>query len=162
MNIYTGSYNNCNIGNLVSISGDKGKSVGYIGNFYTKLAPKKSFWKKWHDNIGILTEDENNRYYMECYYDEVLKFLNPFEVVEELFEFGNDVIMLCYENENNFCHRHLVAAWLELELNIIIEEVITLNNGDLKILEVKNEIKNSFKEIIIHSKKVRKLVNNKN
>ena len=39
MRIFTGSYNNCKLGDLVSISGDKGRSVGFEGNSYTKLAP---------------------------------------------------------------------------------------------------------------------------
>lgn len=41
--IFTGCYDNCKNGNLVSISGDKGRSVGFNGNSYTKLAPKKVF-----------------------------------------------------------------------------------------------------------------------
>ena len=49
MRIFTGNYRNCKIGDLVSISGDKGKSVNFVGNTYTKLAPKKEFWKIWHN-----------------------------------------------------------------------------------------------------------------
>lgn len=37
MRIFTGNYENCKVGNLVSISGDKGKSVGFNGNSYTIL-----------------------------------------------------------------------------------------------------------------------------
>lgn len=54
MRVFTGSYENCKIGDLVSISGDKGRGVNFVGNAYTKLAPKKEVWKIWHDNIGIV------------------------------------------------------------------------------------------------------------
>lgn len=55
-----------------AISGNKGKDVNYIGKCYPKLAPKKSFWKIWHDNIGKISEEENNKYYIEQFYKEVL------------------------------------------------------------------------------------------
>ena len=44
-----------------SISGNRGKDANYEGRFYHKLAPKYSFWKIWHDNIGKVSEEENNR-----------------------------------------------------------------------------------------------------
>jgi len=70
--IFTGSYENCKVGNLVSISGDKGKKVGFTGNSFMKLAPKREFWEIWHNNIGKISEEENNKYYMEQYYKQVL------------------------------------------------------------------------------------------
>ena len=54
--IYTGSYENYKYvpERFVSISGDKGKSANFNGKTYSKLAPKLSFWKIWHENIGII------------------------------------------------------------------------------------------------------------
>lgn len=43
-------------GNLISISGDRGKSVGFEGKTMSQLAPKLSFWKVWHNNIGKIPE----------------------------------------------------------------------------------------------------------
>lgn len=40
--IYTGSYKNCLKGHLVSISGDRGKSVNFQGACFSALAPKLS------------------------------------------------------------------------------------------------------------------------
>ena len=54
--ILTGNYDNCKIGNTISISGDRGKSVGYTGNSFTRLAPKLSFYKVWHDNIDKISK----------------------------------------------------------------------------------------------------------
>ena len=63
MRIYTGSYDNCKTGNLISISFDEGKSAGYNGECYLKLAPEKNFWREWKNNIGVLSEEENNSQY---------------------------------------------------------------------------------------------------
>ena len=73
--ICTGKYENCKSGNLISISGDRGKKVGFEGKAIPKLAPKLSFWKVWHDNIGKLSEEKNNRYYVQEYWNQV--FLPP-------------------------------------------------------------------------------------
>lgn len=119
--IYTSSHKNCNTNVLktYAISGNKGKDVNYQGDTYPKLAPKLSFWKIWHDNIGKVSEEENNKYYIEHYYNEVLSKLDPEEIYKEL----NNSILLCYEDNEEFCHRHIVAAWLELLLGIEVPEV---------------------------------------
>ena len=44
--IYTGNYETCKAGNLISISGDRGRSVGFSGKAISKLAPKRKFWKE--------------------------------------------------------------------------------------------------------------------
>ena len=55
--IKTSSYNNfkSDIFRTVSISGDRGKNAGYKGECYSKLAPKLSFWKKWHEKYPSTT-----------------------------------------------------------------------------------------------------------
>jgi len=47
-------------------------------------------------------------------FSEMLKGLNPEKVVRELAELskGQDLALVCYEAPANFCHRHLVADWL--------------------------------------------------
>lgn len=75
-------------------------------------------WKKTHDN----------NYYVEHFNKEVLDTLNAGTVVEELYRItGNlalnpllfndrslipDIALICYEKPSDFCHRHLVADWL--------------------------------------------------
>ena len=108
--ILTGNYENCKIGNIISISGDKGKSVGYTGKALTSLAPKLSFWKTWHDNIGKISE---------------------------------------YENNKDFCHRHLVAFWLELFLGIKTYEVkADEQNKKLVILDRPEYLKDELEKVI--------------
>ena len=119
--ICTCSHNNMN-SNLYatcSISGNRGKDVDYKGKCYPKLAPKLSFWKVWHDNIGKISEEENNRYYVEEYWNQVLSKLDPEEVYREL----DGSVLLCYEDNDKFCHRHIVAAWLEILLGKNVPEV---------------------------------------
>ena len=135
MRIFTGSYENCKLGDLVSISGDKGRSVGFEGNAYTKLAPRKEFWKTWHDNIGKISEEENNKYYMEEYYKQVLSKLDAKNVYEELSKFGKNVVLLCFEENDKFCHRHLVATWLQRELEINVPEISIDKEANIEVLE---------------------------
>lgn len=118
--IDTSSYNNWQSTNFktCSISGDYGKSANYQGKNYPELAPKLSFWQVWHDNIGKISEEKNNRYYIQEYWNQVLSKLDPKDVYREL----NDHVLLCYEPNDEFCHRHIVAAWFEILLGVKVEE----------------------------------------
>lgn len=83
----------------------------YKGLQYKKLAPKYDFFIKWKEN-------QDNDYYIKCFNEQVLNKLNAKEVLLELSEligFNNkykDICLICYEKPNDFCHRHLVADWL--------------------------------------------------
>lgn len=148
MRIFTGSYENCKIGNLVSISGDKGKSVNFIGETYLKLAPKRDFWRIWKYNIGKVNEEENNNFYMREYYKKVLSDLNPEEVMQELKKFGQNVVLLCYEENQDFCHRQLVATWLERKLQIEVPEISIDKEGNIKVLERNKKYVEKFNNIM--------------
>ena len=143
--IRTSNYNNFkdSIYKTYSISWGMGKELGYNGKSYMELAPKKEFWRTWKDNIGKISEEENNKYYIEQYYDLVLSKLD----VEEVYNHLNYSILLCYEDSNMFCHRHIVAAWIELLLD---EKVAEVNVIDGKIVEVERPdyIKEYLEEIM--------------
>lgn len=119
--ISTCSYKNfnSNLASTIAISGDHGKQANYNGRYFRELAPKLSFWEKWHDNIGVIPEEENTKYYIEQYYKEVLSKLNP----EIIFDKLNYNILLCYEDNTEFCHRHVVAEWLQILLEEEIPEI---------------------------------------
>lgn len=128
--LYTENYTNCEGSICVSISGDGGKKANFRGQKYPALAPKFDFWKIWHNNIGKISEEENTRYYIHEYYNQVLKNLDPYKVFSAL----DNSILLCYENEKEFCHRHLVAFWLEENLKVNVDEVkITKKDGLIKL-----------------------------
>jgi uncharacterized protein (DUF488 family) len=52
-------------------------------------------------------------------YQEILDRLDPRKVYQEL---GEDAILLCFEKAGEFCHRRLVAEWLERELGVEVPE----------------------------------------
>lgn len=149
--IYTCSHHNyqSNLFKTYAISGNRGKNVNYQGECFSKLAPKLSFWQIWHNNIGIVSKEENNKYYIKAYYNQVLKKLNPQEIYQQL----DNSILLCYEKNNEFCHRHIVAAWLELSLNIPIPEVKIINS-QITVVTRPSYIKNILKDIIKNDQQI--------
>lgn len=87
----------------------------YKGLQYKKLAPKYDFFMKWKEN-------HDNDYYIKCFNTQVLDTLKSEVVVAELSKMaGNSnnnfehICLICYEKPSDFCHRHLVADWLNEE-----------------------------------------------
>ena len=150
--IDTSSYNNWQSTNFktCSISGDYGKSANYQGKSYPELAPKLSFWQVWHDNIGKISEEKNNRYYIQEYWNQVLSKLDPEQVYREL----DNSVLLCYEANTEFCHRHIVAAWFEILLGINVPET---KAKDYEIEEVERPIyiKQYLEEVMRHNRNMR-------
>ena len=150
--ISTSSYNDWRSDNFItySISDDHGKGANYQGRYYSNLAPKLSFWKTWHDNIGKISEEENNRYYVQEYLTQVLSGLDPEQVYREL----DDSILLCYESSTEFCHRHIVAAWLEILLGINVPEV-RANDYAIEEVEKPTYIKQYLEWAMRHNRNMR-------
>ena len=145
--IYTGNYKNCLKGHLVSISGDRGKSAGFNGPSFSPLAPKLSFWKAWYNSIGRIPDDINNYHYIRQYYEQVLKHLDPNDIINY---FIDETILLNYEYNTELCHRHIVAYWLERNLGIKVEEVKVDEMGNIIILDRPIWIKEVLDEIILN------------
>lgn len=84
---------------------------GYQGASYRQLSPHYDFYSKYKI-------DHDESYFTMCYYDKVLRHLNPTRVVAELYATAGktycngDIALICYEKSTDFCHRHLVAEWL--------------------------------------------------
>jgi hypothetical protein len=76
------------------------------GRRYPALAPRRE----------MLKLDEAN-YRVE--YQKILDNLDPRKVFEDL---GQDAILLCWEAPGEFCHRRLVAEWLEAHLGVTVPE----------------------------------------
>lgn len=92
---------------------------------YKLLAPKWKWWKEWHDKfIDDLECEESKKFYADNYHSTVLGMLVADEVANELNRIakGNDVCLLCYETPKKFCHRHIVAEWLNVN-NIECKEL---------------------------------------
>ncbi len=72
----------------------------------------------------MLAKDVTEDSYIQMYNGQVLARLNPGGVVKmiEQLSGGRDCALLCYEKPGDFCHRHLIADWLNKSLGIGVEE----------------------------------------
>ena len=154
--IATSCYSSCNPKdsnfNYYSISGDRGKGVGYTGKYYRILAPKRSFWEIWHSNIGKIPTLSNDQFYIREYYKQVLLKLDPNEIYEKLD--SPTTILLCYEPHNKFCHRHIVSAWIELMTDKLVPEIMQQRRNDLKNVSKPIWIKEYLENIIKSCKNI--------
>ena len=60
-------------------------------------------------------------------YNRLLAELSPRKIVDYLEAFsggGKPVVLLCYEKPGDFCHRELVAQWLNRELGMEVCEYV--------------------------------------
>lgn len=142
--VFTGCYLKCKTGNLISISGDRGKSVRFNGKYISSLAPKRSFWNVWHDNIGKISEEENARYYITEYYNQVLCNVN----IKELLKNEKEPILLCFEPSDEFCHRHIVAEYIEIKYGIKVYDIEINENHVIKVNKRPEYIGKILREII--------------
>ena len=85
----------------------------FTGLEYKKLAPKRSFFDVWQ-------RTRDNTFYTDCFNKQVLEQLNINKVLNDLKELicinglneDMNIALVCYEPPQDFCHRHLVAQWL--------------------------------------------------
>lgn len=91
----------------------------FKGPTYGKLAPILEMFVEWkYGKMESLEKDHkgDNEWYTKRYSEEVLKKLEAKKVVKELEELAgvdqSKIILMCYEKPEDFCHRHLAAAWL--------------------------------------------------
>lgn len=119
--IYTGYYakvENYKQNNLTPVGISGWTPDWYKGATYKKLAPKYSWWKEWHD------KNLSEAWYTEKYYQTVLNALDPKQVIKEIQVFGQNVVLLCFESPEKFCHRHIAAQWLKEKANFDVQEYI--------------------------------------
>lgn len=85
----------------------------FKGRHYKKLASPQWLLDKYK-------KDKDSIFYGLAYISEVLNKLDAEEVYQEL---GDDAILVCWEGEGKFCHRHIVTAWFMHFLKVKIEEI---------------------------------------
>ena len=142
--IFTGNYDECKVGNLISISGDRGRSIGFNGKAIPQLAPKREFWNIWHNNIGKISDEENTRYYIQEYYKQVLSRIN----IEDLLKDEKDPILLCFERGQQFCHRHILAEYIEMIYGIKVRDIKIDENLNIQENTRPEYIRNILKSIV--------------
>ncbi|MFW6377696.1 MAG: hypothetical protein ACOCZ5_03520 [bacterium] len=85
----------------------------FKGDEYKELAPTPQLLSEYKSGLV----DENG--YMMRYQWDVLDKLDPQKVYDDL----KDKVLLCWEGKGKFCHRRLVANWIEHELGIEVKEL---------------------------------------
>ena len=83
-----------------------------------ELAPSKE----------ILALKDKPEEYENRYRAEILSCLQPKTIYQRLWnicadEESDNVVLLCYEAPDKFCHRHIVAEWLNHHLGCNVQEV---------------------------------------
>lgn len=91
----------------------------YKGAIWKDLAPRYATFQKWKNK-----EIDDFQYTYE--YKTWLNSLNKEQIkndINMLLNVHNDIIFLCYEKEG-FCHRHILADWIEENLGMRVEEYV--------------------------------------
>jgi hypothetical protein len=84
----------------------------FSGALYRPLNPDKEFMM---DTEPVYTPKFNAKLL-------ALNANTVFSDIEKISN-GSDVVLLCHEKEGDFCHRRLVASWLENNLGIKVPEL---------------------------------------
>ena len=88
-----------------------------------KLAPTAELLQKYKSNSITIVE------YTSVYNNQLLKLENDgyiakfVKALSTLQELHGDVVLLCYEKRSDFCHRHLLAEYLNNNHNTNIREL---------------------------------------
>lgn len=161
----TGSYQTIHSGNMVSVTGDGGNAWGYFGPAYKKLAPRlvtyTPYAEKYKQLLQLRQDTTKVKEYIEfrkqieeeyirSYYKTRLQDLDVLELLTTLEEkFGQNIILLCHEPIDEFCHRRLIADYIELETGVYIPEIEIDSDGIVKKLapiRYKNRLKKAINE----------------
>lgn len=129
MKIYTSYYGNLkklHSANIVPISISLYNPKWFKGMSLSMLAPLKSMLH------GELTEEQYTKKYLRLLdtvnFKDVLKFIKANSR-------GNDVALLCYEKPNDFCHRHLLADFMNKKFNMNIKEFVPIETKSTKAVQ---------------------------
>lgn len=87
----------------------------YKGKWMPELGPE---WKTL-DKLANGEYPSNNEYVADYLRDVTNRGLTPEKIWEML---PDGAILLCYEKPEDFCHRRVLAEWLEMHLQVKIPE----------------------------------------
>ena len=124
---------------VVSIAG---KSPDFFkGPKYPSLAPDYKMFMDWKK--GKIDDFEYT-----TIFKKKLATLDVEAVKRFLNSFNKDVILLCYEKPGDFCHRHIVADWLEEVIGGRIDEYDQTVKDTEKAIEEYLKNNSETKEIL--------------
>lgn len=90
----------------------------YKGERIKDFAPRFEMFQRWKN------KEISNEWYVKEY-KEYLETLDKEEVrkfFDSLAEDNVEAILLCYEKPGDFCHRHIIADWLEVNFGYKVNE----------------------------------------
>lgn len=114
MKIYTsyfGKAKKMKMANIEAICISRYPPKFFFGQSLSMLAP-----------TGAMLRMTDEQYNAE--FDRILARLDPQQVYDKIktLSGGRDVALCCFEKAGDFCHRHIVAEWLNRHLDLGIEE----------------------------------------
>ena len=117
--IYTGYYSKLKTYReaglkTVSISRSEPKSIVVDGKI-PELAPNQELYERY--KAGNISEME----YTSIYLDQ-LDALGIRDILLKIHQYGDDVVLLCWEAPKNFCHRHILAYYINKKTKLEIKE----------------------------------------
>lgn len=121
--IYTSYFGNIrNLPQEKCVSVSRGDPKWYAGAVAKYLAPS---W-------ALMKEELSAKEFTERYKKEVLGQLRPENVAKWLDGF----ILLCWEPVGEFCHRRLIAEWIENGTGIVVPEWVNRQVESEKVSEI--------------------------
>lgn len=140
--IYTGSKENCKEGNLILINESSDDSKYRV---IDKLNFNEELVESLPDIDSGMQEIIKSFYCSELYYNKVLKYIDPIELLEEL---GDNPILVSSKESKKFDYRHLVALYLELFIGIKSKEILIDENGNIKNIPRPDYLKSMLESVI--------------
>ncbi len=116
---------------LVNIAG---KNSNWAGLSFPRFAPLRRWWEVWHKYVKAHPQEYAqycaSLWYIEQFNKTVLAKVSPADFVnfykDTIGKSNKTMVLLCFEKSGEFCHRRLVAKWLEQRLGIVVPELLIL------------------------------------
>lgn len=90
----------------------------YEGEHWKDLAPRFSDFREWRKgNIDNMEYVQRYKSWLNTLDISLLR-----ERFENLIKEHKNIILLCYEKPETFCHRHVLADWIEENVKFRVEE----------------------------------------
>lgn len=88
----------------------------YKGKMLFDVAPPKDLVTEYKN--GNVTEEQYTIRYIQALKDRGLTPENTLELIPD------GAVLLCYEPPGAFCHRRILAEWIQMYTGVVIEELL--------------------------------------
>ncbi len=118
--IYTSNYFNKNLSGktVIRISVSAPKGITYTDSWLTVAPDWNTLLKPYKD--GAIDNREYTKRYLKQLNDNKTKVINEYRIIKNKYK---DAVLVCWCKKGNFCHRRILANWLEEQGFDKIEEL---------------------------------------